>query len=554
MFQIISHKIHKTSALPANIKIDLSPKERQIFSFIQSAVQQIPGNLTVRVAGGWVRDRLLNRPSKDIDLTVEGMKGVDFADYLKNFAIQNYGANQKVIGTIKDTEARPEQIKNLAVAFLKIFGEEIEILNLRGKEVYEEGSRNPVSTDFNATPEEDAHRRDLTINALFYNINTGRIEDFTGKGYDDLATMTLRTPLEPKATFTDDPLRLLRVLRFNSRYPNSRIAPEVLQAMSDPEVHHQIVRKILNPDDPMGIVTERTAEEFRKIMKGEQPEVALEIMYKTGLLQKMLNLPESFNPLDMDQRNLHHQQTVINHTLSVLKNMNDISKEFKLDDNQRMMMNISALFHDLGKLDPRSQLMKSDGTIGYFGDPSRPDSITHQQSSADVFSAFSKSLGLTNKEQEFIGELISSHMNPHAHVEAGDSPPTDKQLRKYIRKNPSWVFQYMHAMADSMSKTDTADPTATQPYRDNLQRLRDLAPTADSFGNLPPTQDLLNGREIMSLVGLPPAPPPGLTGYINIIKERIAESIDENPNLTKEEAVQIVREMISNGELDAYRV
>ena len=100
------------------------------------------------------------------------------------------------------------KFKNLAVAFLKIYGQEVEILNLRGGEVYEEGSRNPVSTRF-GTPEEDAFRRDLTINAMFYNINTQQIEDLTGHGMEDLKTMTLRTPLDPLETFQDDPLRFV---------------------------------------------------------------------------------------------------------------------------------------------------------------------------------------------------------------------------------------------------------------------------------------------------------------------------------------------------------
>jgi len=143
-------------------------------------------------------------------------------------------------------------------------------------------------------------------------------------------------------------------------------------------------------------------------------------------------------------------------------------------------------------------------------------------------------------------------MNPHAHVE-DDAQPSDKQLRKYIRKNPSWVFQYIHAMADTMSKSEVSDPRAADSYRANLQRLRDLAPSADSFGNQSPSQDLLNGKEIMQMVGLPPAPPPGMTGYINLVKERIADAQDENPALTKDQSIQIVQQMIDSGEFDAYR-
>lgn len=548
----ITHKnllLSKKAALPADIKIPLTGTEEAIFSFIREATTSIPGQPTPRVAGGWVRDKLLGKMSKDIDITVEGMKGVDYANYLKQYAQNKYGPKQNVIGTIKDTEARPEQIKNLAVAFLRIYGEDVEILNLRGNEVYEEGNRNPVSTNFEATPEEDALRRDLTINSLFYNVLTGRVEDFTGQGYDDLATMTLRTPLDPDRTFKDDPLRLLRVLRFHSRYKNSKIAPEVIEAMRDPDVQKMIYRKMHDKNDPMGIVTERTAEEFRKILVGQQPEKAVRLMYETGLLQNMLNLPPEFHPLNMDQRNKHHALTVIDHTLEVLKNVNILSQEYDIDKEDRMMLNAAAIFHDIGKLDPRSHKIKPDGSVGYSGSLTRDDALTHQQSSADVFSGFAKALGLNNKEQKKIHSLVSKHMDPHAHVEDGVIP-SDKQLRKFKTKNEDWFLLYIHSMADAMSKSTESDRTRTEPYQKNIQRLNDPALFPQPVGN----KDLLNGKDIMSIVGLPPNPPAGMKGYIEVVKDRIQEEQFSNPNLTKEEAIKIVQNMISSGELSQYYV
>lgn len=571
MLRIISHNLQKKSTLPENIRIPLNTTEQKIFDFIREAVPSITGNPTPRVAGGWIRDKFLGKPSKDIDITIEGMKGTEFANKLRDYAIQKYGPQQKIVGTIKDTEARPEQIKNLAVAFLRLFGEDIEILNLRGNEEYQEGDRNPVSTKFDATPEQDAYRRDLTINSLFYNILTGRVEDFTSRGYDDLGVqqpksrywngewrsippkITLRTPLDPIKTFKDDPLRLLRVLRFYSRYLRSSIAPEVIKAMADPGVQHMIVRKMHNPDDEMGIVTERTAEEFRKIMKGEQPEEAIRIMFNTGLLQQMLNLPINFHPLHMNQKSKYHDMSLIDHTIQVIKNTNNLSKEFELSDNERYMMNISSLFHDLGKLDPRSHKIQPDGTRGYSGDPSSPEGLTHQQSSSDIFESFANTIGLTNRETSFIQNLVLNHMNPHNHIEQGRQT-TDRQLRRFRGKNPDmWKFQYIHAMADAMSKDIPSDPTATKPYRDNMARLEDPILFPQQLSG----QDLLNGKEIIGIVGLPPQPPaskPGLKGYIEVVKDRIREEQYANPNLTKEEAISIVHQVVSGGELDIYRV
>jgi poly(A) polymerase len=369
-----------------------------------------------------------------------------------------------------------------------------------------------------------------------------------------LLTMTLRTPSRPGhdstnealRIFTEDPLRLLRILRFHSRYPKSQIAPEVLTAMKNEDVQHQIVRRLYG-DESLGIVPERTAEELKKIMMGEQPEKAIGLMYEVGLLQKLLMLPEGFQPLNMDQKNKHHKMTVVNHTLKVLKNVNQLAKEFKLDDSQRMTLNFSALFHDIGKLDPRSHLERPDGTRGYFGDPNNPNSITHQQSSQEHWGRFATALKFSTDETSAIGDMVLNHMNPHDHVETSNTP-TDKQLRKYIRTNPSWVFQYIHAIADASSKDENEDQTdAQRPYRENLERLKTLAPNADSFGNLAPAQELLGGQEIIAIVGLPPRPVPGMTGYINMVKELIRDQQDANPAFSKPEAIAFLQQITIQG-------
>ena len=563
MKYIISKSL-KRASLPPSIQLPLDSTEEQIVNFLRSAAEDIGivvgHKIGLRICGGWVRDKFLNNPSKDIDITVDTMGGDQFAAWLHKVAIQRYGQQQEVVTEAKTTEERPEQIKNLAVAFLRIFGQDVEILPLRGNEVYEEGNRNPLSTQ-SAGPEQDAFRRDLTINSLFYNINTGQVEDFTGMGYDDLLTMTLRTPTrrghlpidEATRILTEDPLRLLRILRFQARYSNSKIAPEVLEAMADPKVQHQIVRRLYG-DTGAGIVPERTADELRKLLMGKQPDVALRTMYEVGLLQKLLLLPSEYNPLEMDQKNKHHALTIIEHTLAVVKNVNDLSKEFGLDNKQRMMMNFSALYHDIGKLDPRSHKNKEDGTRGYTGDPANPDHIAHEQASQERWDFFADALKLSDEEKSTVSELVLNHMNPHSHVEGMENDPTDQQLRRYLRKNPSWVFQYIHAMADTMSKDTEPNPEAADPYRANLERLKSLAPTADSFGNSPPVVELLKGQEIMQLVGLPPRPPvqPGgykLLGYIEVVKEAIREAQDQNPQIIHTDAVRIVQDLVNLGRM-----
>ncbi len=544
MLKIYSKRL--TAQILPNVKIELDATESKIFNVLREASKEMPGQPVVRVAGGWIRDKLLGRNSKDIDVTVSNMTGEQFGAHLAAFD------KRRGLGAVSNISNRSaDQTENIAVGFLKIYGQEVEILNLRGKEEYVEGDRNQISTGI-GTPEDDAFRRDLTINSMFYNINTGQVEDYTGKGYEDLATMTLRTPLEPVKTFTDDPLRLLRVLRFNSRYPNAKIDIETLAAMKDPTVQFQIVRRLVNPIDTQGIVPERTADEFRKIMKGEQPEAAIRTMFHTGLLQKILGLPSEFNQLEMDQRNPHHQLNVIEHTLEVIRNTNKMAKEFELDDDQRMMMNMTALFHDLGKLDPRSHKDKPDGTRGYTGNPANPEGLTHQQSSALQWNRLAKALKLSDNETQTIHDLVKGHMNPHAHIEGAENAATDKQLRKYIRNNPLWVFQYIHAMADAASKSKVSDADAAIPYRENLERLRELAPTADAFGKMEPQQDLLKGGPIMQMVQdftgrrISPRPAEGQQSYIETIKELVRNELDANPNLSVEDATAIAQNWIGD--------
>jgi tRNA nucleotidyltransferase/poly(A) polymerase len=633
MLRVQSYRL-KTATLPENVRINPDSIEDDVFTFIREASMQMPERPTARVAGGWVRDKLLGIPSKDIDITVDTMTGAEFAARLKQYAIRKWGPEQKVVGTVKDTKARPK-VKNLAVAFLSIHDQEVEIVDMRAIEFYEEGNRNPTvirldglrqaakspggipglvkekaphllpaihklplnkQNDPLATLEMlDGHRRDLTINSLYYNINTGRPENPTGEGYDDLATMTLNAPIDPLQMFRDDPLRVLRVLRFYSRYPNSTIEPSVVQAMHDPGVQFQITRQIVNPEEEEGIVAERTTIELRKMMKGAQPEAALRIMFQTGLLAKILNLPPEFHPLTMDQQNKWHSLNVIEHTLQVIKHVNRLSAEFGLKSNERMAMNMAALFHDLGKLDPRSHKEKPGGARGYSGSqpancPSCGASldremykakdkkeimkgkcpecqfrfgIPHELSSQDQWIAFAKALKMTNEETDMISDLVGGHMRPHAHVEDEGPSIPDRNLRKYIRNNPDWVFQYIHAMADAMSKSEVGDQTLTDPYRTNLERIKQLAPTTDAFGNAPPVEELLKGNplgerpgiipivmEELAARGLPPIDPK--TGYIEDVKEAIRVLQDSNPNTTWQQAEMRVREMVRNGELDHY--
>ncbi|KAG8527456.1 uncharacterized protein KY384_007608 [Bacidia gigantensis] len=219
----------------------------------------------LRFAGGWVRDKLLGSTSPDIDVGIDNMTGARFGEclerYLKHHAHAEYPADVK----LAKIKANPEKSKHLETAHTKLLGLEVDLVNLR-KETYTQDSRNPI-VEF-GSPNEDALRRDATINALFYNLSTEMVEDFTKRGIQDLRSKLIKTPLSPLETFKDDPLRILRAIRFASRL-RFQIDPGDKQAMTNHTIKEALIAKITR---------ERVGIEVMKMLKGPNAQVALALL------------------------------------------------------------------------------------------------------------------------------------------------------------------------------------------------------------------------------------------------------------------------------------
>ena len=172
--------------------------------------------------------QLLGLSSDDIDIALDDMFGEDFAKLIKEHSITSE-VQSSGFGVIK---ANSEKSKHLETATIRVEDQWIDLVNLRS-EKYTENSRVPEIEI--GTPEEDAYRRDLTINSMFYNINEQKVEDFTQKGIDDLRKGIIRTPLEPMQTFLDDPLRILRTVRFATRF-GFEIDPSILTAAKNEKI------------------------------------------------------------------------------------------------------------------------------------------------------------------------------------------------------------------------------------------------------------------------------------------------------------------------------
>lgn len=252
--------------------------------------------VVIRWAGGWVRDKMLGIESHDVDVAVNEMTGVKFAQLMREYcitdlAIQKHSIKPDDIGNLHQVARNPDKSKHLETAMLRIFGLEIDIVNLR-KETYSENSRNPT-VEF-GTPEEDALRRDATINALFYNIHTGELEDFVG-GLHDLEGKLIRTPLDPLETFKDDPLRVLRLVRFASHlnFAIDKTAREVM-------AHAQVVKSL-----QLKISRERVGTELEKMLKGNGPRPALELVDKLNLYSSIFTLSAPHDSLRPDTSRWH---------------------------------------------------------------------------------------------------------------------------------------------------------------------------------------------------------------------------------------------------------
>eukprot|EP00605_Chrysophyceae_sp_TOSAG23-4_P001197 GSChrysophyteH1.ASY1.ANO1.1306.1 assembled CDS len=241
--------VSSLAELQATKKIVLTPQEAELFTMFTQMVADKDMKTTVRVAGGWVRDKLLGYPGKpDIDIALDNISGKEFALALNEWNAKTQAASNLSNAPLREDniikfgviKSNPDQSKHLETATARMGAFSIDFVNLRS-ETYSQNSRIP-KTVF-GSPLEDAERRDLTINSLFYNLNTGTVEDFTGAGLKDLSHGRVDTPLSPLTTLQDDPLRAMRAVRFACRYQFD-VSQGLVKAIRHPLVHAALYDKV----------------------------------------------------------------------------------------------------------------------------------------------------------------------------------------------------------------------------------------------------------------------------------------------------------------------
>ncbi|KAL9317742.1 hypothetical protein ACSQ67_014259 [Phaseolus vulgaris] len=297
-------------------RIDLSDIERSIFDRLLATLRHFHLETQLRVAGGWVRDKLLGKECYDIDIALDNMMGTEFVDKVREYLL-TIGEDAQGVCVIErfffcffffcvlftglvaglgcDCQTghtnllpNPDQSKHLETARMRLFDMWIDFVNLRSEE-YTENSRIPSKQRF-GTAEEDAYRRDLTINSLFYNINTDSVEDFTKRGILDLKSGKIVTPLPPKATFLDDPLRVLRAIRFGARFEFT-LDEDLKVAAACDDVKDALAAKISR---------ERIGTEIDLMISGNQPVKAMTYICDLTLFWIVFSLPPEFEPAISD--------------------------------------------------------------------------------------------------------------------------------------------------------------------------------------------------------------------------------------------------------------
>lgn len=346
--------------------MELTEEEERIFARLLDVVRHFGLGTQLRVAGGWVRDKLLGKGSADIDIALDNMTGQNFCERVNEYS-KFMGEEQKGIGVI---QCNPDQSKHLETARMLIYGIWIDFVNLRS-EKYAENSRIPTVEI--GTAKEDALRRDLTINSLFFNINTKSVEDLTGRGLEDLKKGLIDTPLPAKSTFLDDPLRVLRAIRFAARF-SFTLAEDLKEAASDEKVKSELGSKISR---------ERIGHEVDLMMSDKHPVNALRYIRDLGLFYVVFAFPEKLEPPALDKHDwlcVSHLEAAWNLAHSIGRSVFSCGSDSKSQDEQQRLCLYSALFTPVRNMFYMDKKSKKVPVVSYI----IRDSLKLKASDADT--------------------------------------------------------------------------------------------------------------------------------------------------------------------------
>lgn len=416
------------------------------------------------LVGGFVRDQVMGLSSAkdDIDIVLEG-DAPALAQFLRECGAADY---------------EPVLYPRFGTAMVVVGGRDVELVTAR-VESYAAGSRKPETVE-PGTLADDAKRRDFTINTLLQNLHSGEINDPLGQAFRDIEDQALRTPTDPLLTFQDDPLRMLRAVRFAARL-GFTIDPFTWKA-----IRQSVGRLSI-------ISAERIRDEFCKTLMTTRAPLGLELLKDSGLLT--LFAPELMETVGVTQ-NEFHAYPVWEHTLIALGN---------LSGEASLPLRLAILFHDVGK--PRTKGVGDDGRIHFYG---------HQDLGAEMVRRWMNRLKFSNDDISAVTTLVAQHMR----IGEYHADWTDAAVRRLMRD--------LGPQLDDLFEIHRVDVSALGPGHRDISRARQLR---DRMVPIQEAQDIsalaspLDGKELMSLLNLPPGRQVGeikdyLTG--EVIEGRLA--------------------------------